>query len=479
MMNRFLPFLFAIMFVTASGCEKPGALPTSVPNIVFILVDDLGWRDLGYAGSSYYETPNIDALAAGGMIFTDAYSNAPNCAPTRAALLSGQYAPRHGIYTVASAERGESRFRQLIPTPNTTELDTHFVTMAEALQSAGYTTAHFGKWHLGGGMHQPSNQGFDVSIPGWWGQKRSHFFPEDVEAGADWPGAVPGQYMADYLTDRAVEFIESNQETPFFLYLAHHGVHTPIEGKPDKIARYEQKTASAGHDNPVYAAMVESVDESVGRVVAKLDVLGLSENTLIVFFSDNGGYGPATDMLPLRGAKGMLYEGGIRVPMIVSWRGVVDAGAVSDTPVISIDFYPTFLEMAGGTPPNGYLLDGMSLAPVIYGENPLDREALYWHFPAYLEAYRDQKTPWRTTPAGAVRSGSYKLIEFFGEERIELYNLAEDAGETNNLVDSMPEKASELHEMLIAWRAETGAPVPQTPNPDFDEEAYLEALATE
>ncbi len=472
-----LNYLLILSIIAIGGCETQKEAPaTTPPNIVLILIDDLGWGDLGFMGSTYYETPNIDALAEAGMIFTQAYSNAPNCAPTRAALISGQYAPRHGVYTVGTSERGESRYRQLIPTENTTELTPDVITMAEALHAAGYATGHFGKWHLGNGVHLPENQGFDVSIPAWWARKRSHFFPEDLNPEPDSPGALPGDYMSDYLTDRALEFLEEKKDEPFFLYLPHYGVHTPIEGKSEKAARYEQKPGNDEHNNPIYAAMIESVDESVGRVMQKLKELDIAENTLVIFFSDNGGYGPATDMSPLRGAKGMLYEGGIRVPMIATWPRGIEAEQTNDTPVLGIDFYPTFLELAGTESPINYTLDGVSLAPLFQGDNEIERDALFWHFPAYLEAYRDMTVPWRTTPAGAIRQGNYKLIEFFGEQRHELYNLAEDIGETQNLAEQLPEKTDSLWQKLKTWRSEVSAPVPQTPNPEFDETAYFEQL---
>ncbi len=458
--NAFL--LIAGLCIPLGCAERPE--PAAPPNVVFILIDDLGWKDLGFMGSSYYETPHIDALASEGMVFTNAYANAPNCAPTRAALISGQYGPRHGVLTVSTAERGEARYRALIPVPNTTALDTSVVTIAEALKQAGYTTAHFGKWHLGNGIHAPEHQGFDVVDQGSWRQKRSHFMPET------------GQYLADYLTDQAVAFLERDHDAPFFLYLAHYGVHTPIEAKPEKIEKYSQKQGDAYHFDPTYAGMIESIDESVGRVSQALNDQGLEEETLVVFFSDNGGYGPVTKMHPLRGAKGMLYEGGIREPLIVRWTGHIEAGATNDTPVIGIDFYPTFLDLAGETPPDA-VLDGVSLSPLLFGNGALGREALHWHFPAYLEAYRDSEVPWRTTPAAAVRAGDYKLIEFFGEQRLELYNLEADPGERNNLANVQHEKTAQLHAMMKDWRASVDAPVPSTPNPAFDSLAYEAANA--
>ena len=458
---NFCTWLVVSSIALASGC----ASSTEQPNFVLIYIDDLGWTDLGFMGSTYYETPHIDRLAASGMVFSNAYANAPNCAPSRAALLSGQYAPRHGVYTVASSERGESRFRALIPVINTTSLDTSTTTLGEALQEGGYTTAHFGKWHLGGGASGPQYQGFDVTDQGSWGEKRSHFMPET------------DAYLADYLTDQAVGFLKNSGDAPFFLYLSHYSVHTPIQAKADKVEKFRGKQGNEHHFDPTYAAMLESVDESVGRIMQSLEEEGLIENTVVVFFADNGGYGPITKMHPLRGAKGMLYEGGIKEPLVVSWPGFVEAGATNDTPVIGTDLYPTFLDLAGVDKPAGYVLDGEALTPLLMQKGALEREAIYWHFPAYLEAYRDSEVPWRTTPAAAVRVGDYKLIEFFAEERLELYDLSEDIGERNNLVDAMPEKAAALHALMKNWRHEVNAPVPDSLNPAFDAEAYRTANA--
>ena len=464
----FSPFFLFLLVVL--GCSEQQAISPGFdvvqnsPNFVLIYIDDLGWRDLGFMGSTYYETPHIDALAASGMVFTNAYANAPNCAPSRAALMSGQYAPRHGVYTVASSERGESRFRELIPTVNTTSLDTNTVTLAESLQQSGYRTGHFGKWHLGSGRYAPENQGFEVADEASWRTKRSHFMPET------------GAYLADYLTDRAIDFVKEREDEPFFLYLSHYGVHTPIEAKPEKIEKYSQKEGDAYHFDPTYAGMIESIDESVGRVMEALEEEDLINDTVVIFFADNGGYGPITKMHPLRGAKGMLYEGGIREPMIVHWPGRVEAGSTSDVPVIGIDLYPTFLELAAIVPPPSLVLDGVSLAPIMTGGS-IDREAIYWHFPAYLEAYRDSEVPWRTTPAAAIRAGDYKLIEFFGEERLELYDIRNDIEERNDLSDTMPDKVDELYAMMEAWRDRVNAPVPTTLNPEFDSEAYEVANA--
>jgi arylsulfatase A-like enzyme len=428
------------------------------PNFVFILIDDLGWTDLGFMGSGYYETPRLDRLAGEGMVFTNAYANAPNCAPTRACLMSGQYSPRHGVYTVGTSARGESKRRKLIPTPNTEELGTGHVTLAEALKPAGYTCACLGKWHLGTrAPYRPQDRGFDVV----WDRTGGGHFTED------------GEYLTDRLTRAALAFIEANRDRPFFLYLSHHAVHTPLQAKPELVAKYKKKPPSGAHRNPTYAAMIESVDQSVASVLDKLDELHLAGNTVVFFFSDNGGYGNATMMDPLRGSKGMLYEGGIRVPALVRWPGRAGAGRACDAPVIGLDFYPTILEMAGVPQPAGHILDGESLVPLLKGTGGLKRKSIFWHYPVYLEPYNDRQWPWRTTPAGAVRQGDWKLIEFFEDRHIELYNLKDDISEKNDLAAVRPEKAKELHTLLVRWRESVKAPVPTARNPEFDPESLV------
>jgi len=373
-------------------------------------------------------------------------------------LMSGQYTPRHGVYTVGSPERGKAQLRKLIPIKNNTNLDSKIVTIAQALKAAGYRTACIGKWHLGDeAPFRPEDRGFDVVFRR---NGRSHFMPD-------------GQYLTDRLTDEAVKFIEDNRDKPFFLYLAHHAVHTPIQAKEKLIEKYSKKKPSDGRNNPAYAAMIESMDQSVGTVCEKLDEMSLSDNTVVFFFSDNGGYANATSMSPLRGSKGMLYEGGIRVPLIVSRPSRIKAASVCDVPVIGIDFYPTFLELAGTAKPAGHILDGESIIPLITRSGNLSRKAIFWHFPAYLEPYNDSQWPWRTTPAGAVRCGDWKLIEFFEDGKIELYNLKDDISETNDLSKTKPDKAKALHRMLIEWRKSVNAPVPTEKNPKYDPAARL------
>ncbi len=449
------------------------------PNIVLFFIDDLGWRDVGFMGSNYYETPNIDKLASEGMIFTNAYANAPNSAPSRACLMSGKYSPRHGVYTVGSSERGESINRKLIPTKNKTVLDTSFVTIAEALKPAGYTSIQIGKFHLGSDNEGtgPIAQGFNYNVAGdYEGMPPSYFYPycRKMKNGNDWclkflEGGEEGEYLTDRLTDEAVKFLDEHYKDPFFMYFAHYAVHTPIQGKEELVKKYESKQGDSIHNNPTYAAMIQSMDESLGRLNNKLEELGVAENTIIVFFSDNGGHGPTTKMHPLRGVKGMLYEGGIREPMFVKWPGVVEQGSTCETPVIGIDFYPTFLEMAGAKTPGNYTLDGKSIVPLLKQNGAFEREAIYWHFPAYLQGYKPGMI-WRTTPVAVIRAGDYKLIEFFEDSTLELYNLKEDIGEKHNLADEMPEKKEELYRMMLEWRQETNAPVPIERNPEYKAE---------
>jgi len=456
------------------GRTATGAAQSRPPNILFILIDDMGWRDVGFMGSRYYETPNTDRLAAQGMVFTSAYANAPNCAPTRACLMSGQYGPRHGVYTVASSERGPAAGRKLVPIPNRTTLPAETITLAESLKRAGYTSASMGKWHLGSDPELgPIGQGFDVNVAGnTAGNPRSYFSPYRNK---DLPDGPKGEYLTDRLTEEALKFIEANRAKPFFLYLPHYAVHTPIQARKELTAKYEKKQPSNGQGNAKYAAMIESVDQGIGALMAKLDELGLADSTVVIFFSDNGGVGgyaelgigggEITSNRPLRGGKGMLYEGGIREPMVVRWPAKVKPGSRCDVPVIGVDFYPTLLEIAGLEKQPGQVLDGESLVPLLAQTGTLKRDAIFWHFPAYLQG---GKNTWRTTPAGAVRQGDFKLIEFFEDSSLELYNLKDDIGEAKDLAKTMPDKARALHQRLAAWRQSVKAPVPTERNPTFD-----------
>ena len=369
-------------FALAAGCASPGGsektpLDRKPPNIVFIFIDDMGWRDVGFMGSEYYETPNIDRLAGQGMVFTNAYSNAPNCAPARACLLSGQYSPRHGVYTVDTSSRSKSKLRKLIPIENTTNLDSNIMTIAEAIKPAGYISASIGKWHLGDDPEfGPVGQGFDINVAGHSAghPQNGYFVPYKNPELSDGP---PGEYLTDRLTDEALNFIETNKDQPFFLYLPHYAVHTPLQAKEELIEKYKNKPGSNGQNNPKYAAMIESTDKGVGRIMDKLNELGLTEETIVFFFSDNGGVKGITSNQPLRGGKGMLYEGGIREPMAVRWPGVVEPGTTSETPIIGVDLFPTILEMAGVPTTEDKLLDGESIVSLLKNQGDLDRQAIF------------------------------------------------------------------------------------------------------
>lgn len=461
---RIFPLLVILGCMALSGA--PAARP---PNIVYILADDLGWTDLGCQGSSYYATPNLDRLASQGMRLLR-YYNSQNCAPTRAVLMSGQYAPRTGIYSVGTLERGTAPERKMLPPENQSLLPLDKVILPQILKDAGYRTGMFGKWHLGNGQgYHPLQRGFDEAIVSMGAHFNFQTAPK-VEA-------PRGQYLADFLTDRAVDFIGRHQDKAFFLYLPHFAVHTPIQAKADYVAAWEKKPARGTHWNPTYAAMIQSVDESVGRIMARLEELKLTENTVVIFSSDNGGLGgyvrteaPSekkgfTDNAPLRGGKGTLYEGGLRVPFIVRWPGVVKPGTTSESPVAHVDIYPTFVDIAGAKPRAGYLLDGLSFVPTL--RNPTvkpARDGIYWHFPGYLESYV-HPSGFRTTPAGGFHAGDFKLLEFFETGQVELYNLKEDIGETNNLAAKLADKTTALRAQLAAWRTQVGAKIPAFKTP--------------
>jgi arylsulfatase A-like enzyme len=434
------------------------------PNVVLIVIDDLGQRDLACYGSKFYRTPNVDKLAADGLRFTDFYAACPVCSPTRASILTGEYPVRTGI-TDWIPGRKDFPDQRLKQAPLRNELALEEVTIAEALKGRGYATGHIGKWHLGGKGFEPQRQGFDVNIAGdQTGSPRSYFAPFENKQGK-MPGlenAPAGEYLTDRLAAEAENFIEANKDKPFFLYLPHYAVHTPLRAKQEIIDKYKVKPRAGSQSNPVYAAMVESMDEAVGRVIKKLDDLKLSENTLVIFTSDNGGLattegGPtgATFNAPLREGKGFLYEGGVRVPLIVKWPGKIKPGTVTDQVACSIDFYDTILEATGAKAESKR--DGVSLLPVFRGEKLAER-AIYWHYPHYSNQ--------GGKPGGAVRRGDYKLIEHYEDGRRELFDVKRDISESRNLILEKPTIADELAASLDAWRKEAGAKMP-VPNPDY------------
>ncbi len=430
------------------------------PNIVLIVADDLGWADLSVTGSRYYKTPAIDRLTAEGALFTNNYACGPNSAPSRASLMTGMYTPRHGILTVGRSDRGPANQHKLVPVPNQTVLDPKFVTVAELLGGAGYETASIGKWHLGSGEASPNGQGFDHNVAGGDpGSPSSYFSPYRLPNIQDGPD---GEYLTTRLTDEAVEFIGQQRQKPFFLYFPHYAVHTPLQAPKDLVEHWKKQPPAGGQKNPTYAAMVETLDKSVERIVSKIDQMGLRENTCIIFISDNGGLVPVTSNSPLRGGKGMLYEGGIRVPMIVRWPGMVPAGVTDETPTMGADLYATIAELAGAKLDRTQPLDGVSMASLFAQRKPLDERPLFWHFPCYLQGADPDNNDksFRTRPCGAVRQGDWKLIEFFEDSRLELYNLKDDIGEKKNLALQMPDKVREMHDKLVNWRKDVGAKMP-------------------
>jgi arylsulfatase A-like enzyme len=464
-MKRIWTSLAVAAICVAGVFVVTGAAVADRPNVIVLLADDLGWTGVSCYGSDLHETPNIDRLARRGVKFTDAYAACTVCSPSRAALMTGKYPAR---LRVTDFLTGQFRpYAKLMIPEWTKRLEHDEVTLAEALKAAGYRTGHVGKWHLGyeGGM--PEDHGFDVNMGGL--SSYGYILPNK-----NYPNAKKGEYQTDKLTDEALEFIEESKDGPFFLYFGYHVVHTPIKGRADLVAYYEKKIGGRTdlkHANPVYAAMAASLDMSVGRIMDKLDELGLADNTLVIFTSDNGGLSMRdkkptgfVDNHPLRRGKGSSFEGGHRVPFIVRWPGVAKAGAESDELISTVDIYPTVLAATGaaGVASHNANVDGVDLAGVI--KNPagsLGRDALYWHYPHYHAGGIDEG------PYGAVRSGDWKLIEFYEDMRVELYNVKEDLGESYNLASREPKRADQLRAMLRGWRDEVAAQMP-FPNTNYD-----------
>ena len=449
----------------AAAPSKPN--PPRRVNIIYINADDLGVMDVGYS-SERYVTPNIDRLRAEGMLLSEAYAPAANCAPSRACVLSGQTGPRHGVYTVGSSERGNARDRKIIPVKNTLHLEPDNLTVAGALQAGGYKTIHLGKWHVG---NDPLEQGIDVNIGGdhTGSPAGGYFVPFKKGSMKRFDEEYPrGTHRVDIYADQAIRFMREYKDQPFFMHMAFYSVHTPLQPVRELVGKYEDKDVNA-----TYASMIEKMDQGIGRILDEVGALGLRERTLIVFCSDNGGIRKISKQDPYRSGKGSYFEGGIRVPLVVSWKGRIEPNATCKTPVCGIDLYPTFLAVAGLPVPERKRLDGSSLMPLLEQKNGFPERALYWHFPVYLQKYAgrgdDSHDPlFRTRPGSVVRQGRWKLHEYFEDGRLELYDLEADIGERTNLATSQPEKASELHRLLKEWRGETGAPVPSTLNPRYE-----------
>jgi arylsulfatase A-like enzyme len=486
MKQRYSYWLWFTLVVSlpAWGCNRPAI---DRPNVVFFLIDDLGWTDTGVYGSTFYETPNIDRLAREGTRFTRFYTASPVCSPTRASIMTGKNPARLQITNWIGGEQNG----MLIQAEYLRQLPLEEITLGEAFKEAGYATGYIGKWHLGAEGFLPPDQGFDFSFAvNHAGQPGSYFHPYRNE---NWPVTnVPdlddgeeGDYLTDRLTDEALTFIEAHRDTPFLLVLSHYAVHTPLQSKPELTEKYESKeqalpstdrpafipegeyaTTKQRQDHAVYAGMIESTDQSVGRVLELLDELDIASHTIVVFVSDNGGLstlrrsrrGAPTANLPLRAGKGWLYEGGVRVPLIIKWPGAVEAGLAIDADATSMDLYPTLLELAGLPMRPDQHLDGLSLVPLMGRDMDSDL-VLFFHFPHYHGS--------GNKPSGAVQVGSYKLVEWFEDGRVELYNLDMDIGESQDLAGDEPERAAELREMLARWRPSVGARMP-TPNPDWE-----------
>ncbi len=455
-----LVFIFFVPY-TNSFAQK-----ACKPNIVIINVDDLGWKDLGYMGSNYYETPNIDALAKESMRFDNAYAGAANCAPSRACLLSGTNTPKHGVYTVASSSRGKKKQRKLIPVKNTLHLSNQVLTLPKFLKSQGYQTASFGKWHVG---TDPKKQGIDFNIggsdkgsPG----KGGYFSPYTIDNITDGP---EGEYLTDRITSEVVSYLSKPKEKPFFIYIPFYSVHTPIQGKQQLIKKFNQKKGSDGQNNPTYAAMVATMDTSIGKIISALDKQNFTQNTLLIFTSDNGGINSISDQSPLRAGKGSYYEGGIRVPLLIRYPKRIRPGSSSEQIVSHLDFYKTIQSIVSPSTTNPEL-DGIDIQHSF--EDTITERDLFFHFPIYLQAYRKGKDEgrdplFRTRPGSVMRSGKWKLHYYYEDQQIELYDLNKDLSESNNIAKKFPEKATELYTLLKAWLKSQNAKIPYKLNPYF------------
>ncbi len=464
--RRRLGLFVAAFLLLAAGGFASAAASDPRPNVILILADDLGYLDLGVNNpGTFYETPNLDGLAARGMNFTAGYAACPVCSPTRASIMTGKYPLRTGITDYIGGHRG----RKLLPAPNRDHLALAEVTLAETLRDAGYTNFFAGKWHLGKGPFSPSAQGFSAALTG----TNQFYYPEtDLPP----PDKTQDPKTTDRIAEEAVRFIAANEARPFFAFLPFLAVHTAIQARPELVEKYQRKRATAPPDamgregqsplrlvqnHAAYAAMLEQMDSAIGRVLAALDHHGLGGRTIIIFTSDNGGLatseGTPTSNLPLRAGKGWAYEGGVRVPLIIHAPGVTRPGTTCESPVISMDFYPTILELAGLPALREQHVDGRSLVPLLKGGR-LERAPLFWHYPHYGNQ--------GGAPFSAIRDGDLKLIEWFEEGRLELYNLRKDIGETNNLADRQPAVVAALHTQLKSWRANLKAVLP-THNPDF------------
>ena len=447
-------------------------LAEAPPNIILFYVDDLGWSDVGYQGSTFYETPHIDQLASEGIRFTSAYSPCPVCSPSRASLMTGKSTARVG-FTGHITAIGRHRYPahgRIIPPEDHMQLPLEEISLARALKSAGYVSASIGKWHLGAEGYWPLDHGFDVNVAGYTqGMPASYFFPYRTTRYPWNPvvknlvGGKEGEYLTDRLTDEAIRFMDAHHNRQFFLYLTHYAVHTPIEAPRTLIDKYKEKLKiDDSQFNAGYAAMIETVDNSVGRIMEALERLKIDKKTIVIFSSDNGGESQVTNNRPLRAGKGYLYEGGIRVPLVLWYPGVINKGSVTDIPVIGTDLYPTITELAGEKSQPGKQLDGHSLVSLFTDPSAWSPRDLFWYYPHY--------SPQAKRPGSAIRSGKYKLIENYDPPSVELYDLAIDQGETINLAEKMPDRAIKMGRKIHTWLQESGAKLHRK-NPSYQPES--------
>ena len=445
------------------------AVAVEKPNIVFIMADDLGWSDVAHNGAKFYETPNFDKLTADGIKFTRSYVSGPNCAPTRASLISGMYTPRHQIWTPNARSKGSfSKMKLVVPNrdnskgdglfPSKLDLDPNVESVAEVMNKAGYKTAMMGKWHCG-----PDQQGFDIFTADGSSKPHKKMYGSPT--------------VAKTLTDAACKFINENNTKPFFLYLAHWDVHSPHRAEKKVVEKYKNKLKNGKWDhkwNPTYAAMIEAFDKSIGKVREAVQKAGIANNTLIVITSDNGAIGQVASG-PLKGAKGSLFEGGVHVATSMVWEGVTKPGSSCDTPFSSVDYMPTFAELGGATLPKNQPVDGKSLVPLLKGKKSLQNRSIFWHYPLYLQASGKPVLPiaetdkmyWRSTPSSMIVKGDWKLIHFYEDNTVQLYNIAKDPYEKNECSKTTPEIAQVMKKELLSWVSETNAPTPNKINEAF------------
>ena len=459
----FIAIIMIALVMSVSSCSN-NTTDKIKPNILIINVDDMGWKDVGFMGSEYYETPHIDKLSASGMVFLNGYAAASNCAPSRACLMTGKWTPRHGIYTVGSSERGASKHRKLIPLENAGTLAKNHKIISGILKENGYKTCHAGKWHL---SDNPLEYGFDENIGGGHnGHPKSYYPPyKNVDIkGSD------NDYLTDLIMEKAIQFVDT-VSSPFFLYYAPYAVHTPIDPVNSLIEKYQHKLGSNGQNNADYATMVENLDRNIGLLLTKMKSKGILNNTLIIFTSDNGGLYGITKQPPLRAGKGSYYEGGIREPFFFVYMDKIRPESKSNVPITNLDIFPTILQYAGITADQSEF-DGADLSSILEGKTDRLDRPLFWHFPIYLQAYNihdneNRDSLFRTRPGSVVRYGDWKLHYYFENDEVELYNLAQDIEERNNLSVSEPEKKEEMLAYLKNWWAETKAPIPVRLNPEY------------